>query len=178
MAEIWKAVPGYGGYYEASSLGRIRVVDRIIVKRHYTGKLIQQKYAGRLLKPCKTDSLGHMGVHLGIDGRKKNVAVHRMVLLAFLGHPREGYEACHNNGNASDNRVENLRWDTHEANNGDRLLHGTYSVGEDHAMAKLTIKDVKAMRDSGLGCAASARKFGISKTQASRIISRKSWAHV
>lgn len=58
MAEIWKSVPGYGGHYEASSLGRVRSIDRIVVKRHRSGKLIQQKYAGRLLKPCKTDELG------------------------------------------------------------------------------------------------------------------------
>ena len=57
MGETWKPVPGYGGHYEASSIGRIRSVDRVVVKRHQSGKLIQQKYAGRLLNPCKTDEL-------------------------------------------------------------------------------------------------------------------------
>lgn len=177
MAEIWKPVPGYGGHYEASSLGRIRSMERIVTKRHRSGKLIQQRYAGRLLSPCATDDLGHMVVHLGIDGRRMNVAVHRLVLLAFAGEPLPGQEACHKNGVASDNRASNLRWDTHAANNGDRLLHGTYDQGEDHAMAALTEADVKAMRESGLSAGAAARRFGISKSQAWRILTGRAWKH-
>lgn len=178
MDEQWKSVPGFGGHYEASSLGRIRVKDRVVVKRHHSGKLIHQKYSGRLLSPCKRDKLGYMVVHLGVDGKKMNISVHRMVLLAFVGEPDSGKEACHNNGDASDNRAENLRWDTHKANNGDRTLHGTYALGEDHAMSKLTSDEVRSMRDSGLGCAELARKTGISKSHASRILLKKSWTHV
>jgi len=178
MAEIWKPVPGFGGYYEASSIGRIRSIDRVVVKRHCSGKIIQQKYAGRLLKPCKTDDLGHMGVHLGVDGRKINVSVHRMVLFAFVGEPSDGQEACHNNGNASDNRIGNLRWDTHKSNNGDRIIHGTYALGENHAMAKLTEVQVVEIRKSWTGYADVCRRYGISKTQAHRIRKGDSWRHV
>lgn len=178
MIEEWRPVPGYGGYYEASSLGRIRVVDRIVVKRHRSGKLIKQKYSGRLLNPCKTDDLGHMVVHLGIDGKKVNASVHRLVLLAFVGKPSDGEEACHNNGDASDNRAENLRWDTHAANNGDRMLHGTYALGEDHAMAKLTAEQVIEIRNSWTGYADICRRYGISKSQAHRIRTGDSWRHV
>lgn len=178
MAEIWKSVPGYGGYYEASSLGRVRSIDRIVVKRHRSGKLIQQRYAGRLLKPCKTDELGHMVVHLGIDGKKMNVSVHRMVLLAFVGEPCDGQEACHNNGNASDNRLANLRWDTHEANNGDRINHGTYALGEDHVMAKLTEQQVREIKASGMHYEAVSARYGISRSQAYRICTGKAWNHV
>ena len=177
MAEIWKPVPGYGGHYEASNLGRIRSKERIVMKRHRSGNLIQQRYAGRLLTPCAADDLGHMIVHLGIAGRRVNVAVHRIVLLAFAGEPLPDQEACHKNGVASDNRADNLRWDTHAANNGDRVRHGTYDLGEDHAMAVLTEVDVKAMRASGLGAAAAARKFGISKSQAWRILTGRAWKH-
>lgn len=178
MAEIWRPVPGYGGHYEASNLGRVRSVDRVVVKRHRSGKTIQQRYAGRLLTPCPSDELGHMVVHLGVDGRRLNVAVHRLVLLAFAGEPQPGQEACHRNGVASDNRLDNLRWGTHASNNGDRVLHGTYDLGEDHAMSVLTEADVKAMRASGLGAAAAAKRFGISKSQAWRILTRKAWKHV
>lgn len=59
MGETWKPVPGYGGHYEASSIGRIRSVDRVVVKRHQSGKLIQgQKYAGRLSnRPAQPSAL-------------------------------------------------------------------------------------------------------------------------
>lgn len=178
MAEIWKPVPGFCGYYEASSIGRIRSIDRIVVKRHCSGKIIQQKYAGRMLKPCKTDELGHMVVHLGIDGRKMNVSVHRMVLLAFIGEPDADQEACHNNGNASDNRSKNLRWDTHKANNGDRIIHGTYALGEYHAMAKLTEIQVLEIKNSVMRSGKISSQYGISRSQAYRIRAGKAWRHV
>ena len=30
MEEVWKAIPEFEGYYEASTLGRIRSVERIV----------------------------------------------------------------------------------------------------------------------------------------------------
>jgi hypothetical protein len=38
--------------------------------------------------------------------------VHRLVLIAFVGHPHRGQVACHNNAQKLDNRLENLRWGT------------------------------------------------------------------
>ena len=32
QAEIWKAMPGYEGYYEVSDLGRVKSLERIIRK--------------------------------------------------------------------------------------------------------------------------------------------------
>lgn len=50
-AEIWKAIPGYEGRYEASSLGRIRSVKRkIVIVREYGGD------CGKLRLSCMTSS--------------------------------------------------------------------------------------------------------------------------
>lgn len=175
MDEIWKPVPGFGDHYEASSKGNIRAKDRIVTKRHRSGKLIQQRYAQRMLTPCKTDSLGHLVVHIGVDGKKINAAVHRLVLLAFVGIPADGEEACHRNGVAGDNRPDNLRWGSHLSNNQDRVLHGTYLVGEKHKMAKLTEAQVVEIKESGLHYEEVSRRFGISRSQAHRICAGKSW---
>ena len=43
------------------------------------------------------------------DGNAKMEKVHRLVLEAFVGPNPPGLECCHNNGDPSDNRVENLR---------------------------------------------------------------------
>ncbi len=133
--EIWKQVPGYGGFYEASNLGRIRSKDRIVEK--FCGlhkKVVKQFYKSRLLNPSKSDKYGHMSVHLGYDKKRINVLVHKLVLLAFVGPAPEGTECCHNNGIASDNRIENLRWDSHANNNADRKRHGNYATGKRHPM--------------------------------------------
>ena len=44
--EIWKDVPGYENYYQASNLGRVRSLDRTItnnngVKKVYKGKVLK-----------------------------------------------------------------------------------------------------------------------------------------
>lgn len=41
-----------------------------------------------------------------------------------MGPCPDGMEACHNNGDQLDNRIENLRWDTHSANIYDQVAHG------------------------------------------------------
>lgn len=35
--------------------------------------------------------------------------------------------ACHNNGDCTDNRLLNLRWDTVSANHLDKVIHGTHN---------------------------------------------------
>lgn len=37
-------------------------------------------------------------------------------MLAFVGEPLEGMEVCHINGDPTDNRLENLRYDTRTQN--------------------------------------------------------------
>lgn len=174
--EIWKQIPDYGLHYEASSLGRIRVKDRSITRKHpTTGRLTTFNYKGKVLSPAKADKWGHLSVTLGVDGVDYSVSVHKLVLLAFVGEKKDGMEACHRNGNAGDNRPENLRWDTHYSNNQDRKMHGRYPTGERHPMAKLTQKEVSEIRASGLTGSQVAQRYGISKSTAHRILTGRTW---
>lgn len=170
--EIWKDVPGYGGHYQASSLGRIRVKERTVRKWHKSGKHITQNYKQRILNPTKADKYGHLSVHIGYEGKKITAFVHRLVLFAFVGPAPHGMECCHKNGIAWDNRPSNLRWCTHASNNRDRLKHNRYSIGDEHPMAKFSnniILDVyKYLKNGGTGVEAS-ELFGISTTHISRI---------
>ena len=170
--EVWKDVPGHGGHYEASSFGRIRVKQRVVFKGHRTGRNISQTYKPRLLSLKGRDKYGHISVHIGVGGVKYSVFVHRLVLLAFVGPQPEGMECCHNNGIAFDNRPENLRWDTHFNNNGDRKKHGNYAVGEKHCMAKISnlqaVEIYEKLKDGRTGVSL-AREYAISSSQVSRI---------
>jgi hypothetical protein len=116
-------------------------------------------------------------VHISVKNKKMNLQVHRAVLLAFKGKCPPGMEACHNNGDAGDNRPRNLRWDTHAANNGDRKRHGRYAVGEGHPMAKLTIAQVRVIRAAGSN-REGADMAGVSLQRAWAIRTGRSWGNV
>ncbi|WP_267616150.1 NUMOD4 domain-containing protein [Gordonia bronchialis] len=106
--EEWRAIPGYAGVYEASNLGRIRSLDRMMVSAigHTTHR------AGQLITPAR-DSRGHLVVSLyGRDHTKRSVRVHRLVLTAFVGPCPPGHEALHRNSRGDDNHLANLTWGT------------------------------------------------------------------
>lgn len=106
MREIWKQVKGYEGYYEVSSIGNVRSVDRMVNGRQLRGHDIS-----RIGKPN-----GYEYVCLNRDGRKKSMYVHRLVAEAFCEHEDGCDYVDHINYDRTDNRAENLRWVTQAAN--------------------------------------------------------------
>lgn len=62
---------------------------------------------------------------LNVSIKNKTQSVHRLIAEAFHGPCPPGLECCHNNGKRTDNRPENLRWDTRSANHLDKRRHGT-----------------------------------------------------
>lgn len=124
--EEWRNVPGWEGFYQVSNLGNVRSVTRSVTRKD--GQL--RTYQGKLLRPG-TNRIGYPVVVLSRPGRTITAKVHRLVLLAFVGPCPSGNEACHNNENRQDARLENLRWDTRSGNQLDRRKHGT-----DHQVRK------------------------------------------
>lgn len=118
--EKWLPVVGWEGIYEVSDYGRVRSLDRTVE----TGNG-RRALRGRILRPG-INRHGYLGVVLRRPGVKKSERVHRLVLTAHVGAPREGDEACHGNGNRQDNRLVNLRWDSRSANIRDNVRHGTH----------------------------------------------------
>lgn len=119
--EQWRPIPGFEGYYEASNLGRVRGLDRVVKTKRGSEMWIK----ARILKQRQLSS-GYIIVMMSKDNEYQNRLVHRLVLSAFRGEPAEGMEACHSNGIRSDNRIENLRWDTKSENSKDQVRHGTH----------------------------------------------------
>lgn len=104
MEEVWKPIPGYGGY-EVSNLGRVR-------SYHIKGSR-RLSSVPHVLKHTTDKRSGYQGTGLGKGNFRR---IHHLVLLAFVGPCPDGLEALHNDDNKSNNRLDNLRYDTHLAN--------------------------------------------------------------
>lgn len=116
--EEWRDIAGYEGFYQVSSRGRVRSLDRITSDgKHLKGKL-------------KTSSSKYRMVTLYKDSQYENVLVHRLVANAFLPNPDDLPEVDHIDGDPSNNSVNNLRWVTcsQNAKNKSKSSHYRRSV--------------------------------------------------
>ena len=110
--ENWRPIPEWEEFYQVSDHGRVYSSPR-------------RSTLGGLLKPTvKAD--GHLKLDLFRPGAaRRNVLVHHLVMLAFVGERPSGMVCCHNNGKPADNRLCNLRYDSQSENNLDKVRHGT-----------------------------------------------------
>lgn len=107
MAEIWKDIKEYEGFYQISNLGRVRCCERI-------DKIGRHKSV-RILTPNKQHN-GYLRICLHKDCKQKRFFVHRLVAEAFIPNSGNKPHINHINGKKDDNRVENLEWATREEN--------------------------------------------------------------
>ena len=113
--EIWKPIPGYEGYYEASNTGLIRSVPRTIILK--TKKLEDRpcEYKSKILKPYlsqhnRSNILPRQQIVLSVDGKTKSLQVHRLIAQTFIPNPNNYETVNHIDGNTFNNTVENLEW--------------------------------------------------------------------
>jgi hypothetical protein len=100
MEEIWKNIPNYEEYYQASNMGRIKSISR-----KFTNAITTYIKKEKILKPY-VDRAGYYH----IDLRSKSFSVHRIILLTFIGYSE--LQCNHKNGIKKDNRLENLEYCT------------------------------------------------------------------
>lgn len=109
--EIWKDIPDYEGLYQASNLGRIRSLDRIII----SSKGVSMPYKGKILSQSSDGCKGYLKVKLSKNGKAKTFRVHYLIAITFLD--KKGECINHKDGNKINNNVENLEWVTYSENN-------------------------------------------------------------
>lgn len=137
-----------------------------------------------IAKRGRTRQSGYRTVQLRDCGRTVYRGyVHRLILLTFVGPPPDPTsQAAHENGDSTDNRVENLSWKSPWDNSQDRRRHGTVAFGEDVPQSKLTARQVLEIRrrraEGKTKLADLAREYQVSVSTVWDIITKRGWAHV
>ncbi len=98
--EIWKDIEGHEGLYQVSSFGRPKSL----------------KFSKEKVLKVNVSAHGYRCVQLTIKGKEKNFRVGRLVAKAFISNPENKRTVNHKNGIKTDDRVENLEWNTHSEN--------------------------------------------------------------
>jgi hypothetical protein len=159
-----KDIPGYPGYH-VSNYGE--VYTSWVRKKGGIGQGAVIMAIGPTMKRLKaipSDSRWIVGLRR--NGQQKLFKVATLVLMTFVGPRPHGMEACHfPDRNTANNRLDNLRWDTHSSNQRDRISHGTSNAGERNGSAKLSeakVRELIAKRQRGWTCKKLATRYGIS----------------
>ncbi len=157
MIEEWRAVAGYGGKYQVSCRGRVKML-----------------FPKRLI--FKTAALAwYPSVGLRHDGVCRTHSVHRLVCEAFIGPKPKGWHTRHLNGDPTDNRAENLVYGTPKENQADRLRHG-------RGAKKLTPADILKIRrllaNGALLQREIGKMFSVTSGQISSIKTGRTWSHL
>lgn len=110
--EIWKDVPGFEGYYQASNMGRVRSLDRTVIykdgqERFYKGTISNWSI-----------NKGYKQTGLSKNGKGRTFKISQIIAMTFLNHKPKGNTMVvdHINGDRLDDRVENLRIVSNRAN--------------------------------------------------------------
>jgi len=174
--EEWRPVPGSDGLYSVSNLGRVRS-EPVATRR-------VGRQRGRILKCCR-DTKGYRQFQMCLlDGQRIRMKLHRAVALVFLGPRPAGAQINHKSGDKHDNSVANLEYVTCRENirHGWKLglYRGDHARGERNRQARLTVGDVRFIRELGpkLGLSQLSHRFGVSKTTIWQVMRRKTWKHV
>lgn len=200
--EVWKPVVGYEGWYEVSSLGRVRAVAKVDRSGACRGK--------RLLS-CRPSNRGYVVHHLTKNGCVRGTGAHRLVAMAFIGPCPDGMQVNHKDGVKTNNAVENLEYVTPSENvrhawdmglSSPAPIHWSKSqpesfaahlrrihqirvlpTGESHHNSTLQDRDIRVIRRYcrrfGRGSGRTmADRFGVTEANISNIIHRKTWTHI
>lgn len=174
IQEIWKDIPGFEGYYQCSSFGKVRSLDRII-----KGKRIK----GKTLKPMVTEK-GYEKVELRKDNKRSHGKVHRLVALTFISNPFNFKEVNHIDCDKRNNCCFNLEWTTRinnmrHAEENARMIH---PKGENHHRTTLTnlqVLEIRSLCESKkMTKRAISKIYNVSESTIGDIYKRKVWKHI
>lgn len=111
----------------ASNYGRIKSLDRVVIKSNGVSQLKHGKIINGIL-----NNDGYLQCKLCKDGKYKTVRMHRIIAQTFIDNPNNLPEVNHKDCNRQNNYVENLEWVSHLENiqHSTKLGHYKKPCGE------------------------------------------------
>ena len=135
------------------------------------GKVINQKWGGRAVKP-QPNGKGYLRVH--IAGKMR--FVHRLVAEKYVPNPNNYEQVNHKDGDKTNNRADNLEWVSNSQNRRHAIENGLQIHGEKCPWAKLTQNDVEYIRaHPEMSRKELAEKFGVAASTVSSVVCFRSW---
>lgn len=169
--EEWRPIAGRLGY-EVSNHGRVRSY----VNSH--GAIGRRSHPLSLRQKTDRNRVPYVWVRFGAADKQDEAYVAHLVLEAFVGPRPAGLNACHNDSDPTNNRVENLRWDTQSNNLADRLPRNTHPWGENTHLHKLTEELVRQIRASDRSDESWATELGVHRQTIRNARVGKTWTYL
>lgn len=170
--EIWKDVKGYVGIYKISSIGDVIGLDRV------TNNPINLTTKGVLLKP--SIKRGYKCVVLQKEGKRTYPSIHRLVAINFLPNPENKPQVNHINGIKTDNRVENLEWNTSKENinhafdnNLRKSQNGALNINA--RLTEIQVSEIRSLKNKGVSQVDIMRMYGMSRSNVNDIVNNRIW---
>jgi len=151
--EEWRPVFRFEAY-QVSNFGRVKRI--------------------RILKEVRLAD-GYSGVNI----RGKKFRIHRLVALAFIPNPYRKPQINHKDGDKRNNYALNLEWATAKENDAHARKNG-WKVPSLHGFrrGKLTVRQVRFIRNSKLSHRKLADRFGVEHTTIGDIKRGQTWKHI
>lgn len=170
--EKWLPIVGYENFYEISDQGRVKTVARLVPSK--CGSI---RHVSERIRSANGRSNGYPVVNLSIRNKVTTRTIHVMMLEAFIGpRPSPLHDACHENDQREDNRLENLRWDTKKANKEDAFKNGKAPHGEKVGLSKLTKEQAIKIFHDHRNSKIIAAEYSVNKSTITKLKRGKTWA--
>lgn len=181
--EEWLPVLEFEGYYEVSSMGRIRSVDRMV--SHLGSKPVLKR--GMLMINRWYGKNKYLKQTLCKCGIRKHCIVHILVAQVFIPNPENKREVNHKDGIKGNNKITNLEWATEKENiqhavaTGLHNLHGERSPN--HKIKDLQAIEIRKLWEDSVQteksfCRDKGRIYNVSEDAIRKIVLRKTFKHI
>lgn len=169
MEEVWRKIPGFQGFYEVSTLGRVRSWRK---KGHVKGK----RGCAVILRGGVSPK-GYPTVRLTRKEDARLYYVHRLVAEVFLGPCPRGKQVNHRSptGDKKDNRAENLEYVTPAEN----IAHARSVLGWGRSkLDARTVREIRVQKAVGVTATVLAAQYKVTESAIYAVVRRHTWKWV